>query len=73
MRKQFKQVFRGLMELVAVFIAVFITPAVIAAVVNLNTDVYFSCVQHSAYDAVMSVIGICFCFVYMGMYQDEKA
>lgn len=73
MRKQFKQVGRGLGELIVVFTSVFVTPAIIATVVNLNTDVYFSCVQHPGYDAVMSVVGIIFCLVYMSMYQDEKA
>jgi hypothetical protein len=73
MRKQFKQVGRGLGELIVIFISIFITPAIIAAVVNLNTDVYFSCVQHPGYDAVMTIIGIIFCMFYTSMYQDEKA
>ena len=66
MRKQFKQVFRGLAELSAVFTAVFVIPAILAALVNLNVDVYFNC-------AVMSVFSICVCFVYMSMYQHEEA
>lgn len=73
MRKQFKQVFRGLAELSAVFTAVFVIPAILAALVNLNVDVYFNCVQHPGYDAVMSVFSICVCFVYMSMYQHEEA
>lgn len=70
MRKEFKQLFRGLAELAAVFTAVFMGPALLAALVNFNIDVYFSCVQHAAYDAVMAIISIIFCLVYTSMYQD---
>jgi hypothetical protein len=70
MRKPFKQVFRGLAELTAIFTAIFVIPAILAALVNLNIDVYFHCVQHAGYDAVMSVFGIIFCLVYTSMYQD---
>jgi hypothetical protein len=72
MRKQFKQVFRGLAELAAIFTAIFVIPAILAALVNLNVDVYFNCVQHPGYDAVMSVIGIIFCLVYTSMYQTNE-
>lgn len=72
MRKQFKQVFRGLAELTAIFTAIFVIPAILAALVNLNIDVYFHCVQHAGYDAVMSVFGIIFCLVYTSMYQTNE-
>lgn len=70
MRKQFKQLFRGLMELVAVFIAVFVTPAIISAIVNLKVDTYFACVHNAGYAVVMTILGICVCFVYMSMYEE---
>ena len=69
MRKPFIQVFRGLAELAALFTAIFVIPALLAALVNFDIDVYFSCVHHAAYDAVMSVFGIIFCLVYTSMYQ----
>jgi tryptophan-rich sensory protein len=71
MRKQFKQVLRGTAELTIVFITIFVIPAIVGALVNLNTDVYFACVQHPGYCALMTIIGIIFCMVYMSMYQDE--
>ena len=70
MRKPFIQVFRGLAELAALFTAIFVIPALLAALVNFDIDVYFSCVHHAAYDAVMAVFGIIFCLVYTSMYQD---
>ena len=70
MRKQFKQVMRGTAELAVIFTMVFVIPALLAALVNFDIDVYFSCVQHAAYDAVMGVFGIIFCLVYTSMYQD---
>ena len=70
MRKQFKQVIRGTAELAVVFTMIFVIPALLAALVNFDIDVYFSCVHHAGYDAVMSVFGIIFCLVYTSMYQD---
>jgi tryptophan-rich sensory protein len=73
MRKPFKQIFRGIAEISAVFTTIFVIPAILAALVNLNIDVYFNCVQHPGYDAVMFIIGVIFCLLYTAMYQDEKA
>jgi preprotein translocase subunit SecY len=70
MRKQFKQVIRGTAELAVIFTMIFVVPALLAALVNFDIDVYFSCVHHAAYDAVMAVFGIIFCLVYTSMYQD---
>jgi ABC-type amino acid transport system permease subunit len=71
MRKQFKQILRGTAELTVVFITIFVVPALIGALVNLNTSVYFACVQHPGYCALMTIVGIIFCMVYMSMYQEE--
>jgi hypothetical protein len=72
MRKPFKQVFRGIAEISAVFTTIFVIPAILAALVNLNVDVYFHCVQHPGYDAVMAIISIIFCLVYTSMYQTNE-
>jgi hypothetical protein len=70
MRKQFKQVIRGTAELAVIFTMIFVVPALLAALVNFDIDVYFSCVHHAAYSVIMSVFGIAFCLVYTSMYQD---
>jgi hypothetical protein len=71
MRKQFKQILRGTAELTVVFMTIFVVPALVGALVNLNTSVYFACVQHPGYCALMTIVGIIFCMVYMSMYQEE--
>lgn len=71
-----KQFLRGTAELIAVFILIFVTPAVIAAIVSFDYSVYFSFIHAPSYWAIMTIISIIICILYMGMYQDldnEKA
>lgn len=69
MRKQFKQLFRGLGELAAVFTAVFIAPALLAAAVNLDANVYFSCIHSATYCVILTIIGISVSIFYTSTYQ----
>ena len=69
MRRQFKQLFRGLAELAAVFTAVFIAPALIAAIINLDSDVYFACIHNATYCVILSIFGIGMSMFYTSMYQ----
>jgi nicotinamide riboside transporter PnuC len=70
MRKPFIKTLRGLAELAAIFTLIFTLPAIIAALVNLNLSVYFSCIQHPGYDAVMFVLGIIVSILYTSVYQE---
>lgn len=69
MRKQFKQLFRGLAELAAVFTAVFMAPALLAAFVNFDFDVYFSCIHNATYCVLLTVLGIIVTMFYTAMHQ----
>lgn len=69
MRKQFKQLFRGLAELAAVFTAVFVAPALIAALVNFDINVYFDCIHSATYCVLLSMTGIIVSIFYTSMHQ----
>ena len=69
LRKQFKQLFRGLAELAAVFTAVFVAPALLAALVNFDINVYFACIHHATYCVVLSIFGIMVSIFYTSMHQ----
>ena len=69
MRKQFKQLFRGLTELAVVFTAVFVAPALIAALVNFDINVYFACIHNATYCVILSIVGIITSIFYTSMYQ----
>ncbi len=69
MRKQFKQLFRGLAELAAVFTAVFVAPALLAALVNFDINVYFSCIHSAAYCGLLTILGIIVTMFYTAMHQ----
>ncbi len=69
MRKQFKQLFRGLAELAAVFTAVFVAPALLAALVNFDISVYFLCIHNATYCVLLSMIGIIVSIFYTSMHQ----
>lgn len=69
MRKQFKQLFRGLAELAAVFTAVFMAPALLAALVNFDISVYFSCIHNATYCVLLTMLGIIVSIFYTSMHQ----
>jgi len=69
MRKQFKQLFRGLAELAAVFTAVFVAPALIAALVNFDISVYFNCIHNATYCVILSIFGVVISMFYTSMHQ----
>jgi hypothetical protein len=69
MRRQFKQLFRGLAELAAVFTAVFMVPALLVALVNFDINMYFSCIHNITYCVFFTIIGICVSIGYTAMYQ----
>ena len=69
MRKQFKQLFRGLAELTAVFTAVFTVPALLAALVNFDISVYFQCIHNATYCVFFSIAGIFVSIFYTSMHQ----
>ena len=69
MRRQFKQLFRGLAELAAVFTAVFVAPALIAALVNFDINVYFHCIHNATYCVILSIFGVVISMFYTSMHQ----
>ncbi len=69
MRKPFKQLFRGLAELSAVFTAVFAVPALLTALVNFDINMYFYCIHNATYCVFFTIVGICVSIVYTAMYQ----
>ena len=69
MRRQFKQLFRGLAELAAVFTAVFVAPALIAALVNFDISVYFACIHDATYCVLLTILGIIVTMFYTAMHQ----
>jgi hypothetical protein len=69
MRRQFKQLFRGLAELAAVFTAVFAGPALIAALVNFDISVYFACIHDATYCVLLTILGIIVTMFYTAMHQ----
>ena len=69
MRKQFKQLFRGLAELAAVFTVVFIGPALLAALVNFDISVYFSCIHNATYCVLLTILGVIVTMLYTAMHQ----
>ncbi len=69
LRKQFKQLFRGLAELSAVFTAVFVAPALLAALVNFDINVYFSCIHNATYCVLLTMLGIIVSIFYTSMHQ----
>jgi len=69
MRKEFKQLFRGLAELAAVFTAVFMGPALLAAFVNFDISVYFLCIHNATYCVLLTLLGIIVTMFYTSMHQ----
>jgi hypothetical protein len=69
MRKQFKQLFRGLAELAAVFTAVFVAPALLSALINFDISVYFSCIHNATYCVILSIFGVVISMFYTSMHQ----
>ncbi len=69
MRKQFKQLFRGLAEIAAVFTAIFMAPALLAAFVNFDISVYFLCIHNATYCVLLTILGIIVTMFYTAMYQ----
>jgi hypothetical protein len=69
LRRQFKQLFRGLAELAAVFTAVFMAPALLAALINFDFNVYFSCIHNATYCVFFTIMGILVSIFYTSMHQ----
>jgi hypothetical protein len=69
MRKPFIQLFRGLAELAAVFTAVFTVPALLAALVNFDINVYFQCIHNVTYCVFFTIVGIFVSIFYTSMHQ----
>lgn len=59
-----KKIFSLAWKVAVLFLTFFIMPAVIASIVTMDMTIYFDCICHPAYDAVMffvSMIATCAC------------